>query len=170
MFQDNLLRMDYLLRKIGVSCFLFCFVLSLQSQEEYLYHITDYTPENGLAGRFANFTHKDNRGLIWIGTQHGLHRFDGRIFKVFEETTGLPFNQVMEIYEDGEGWLWLYRSCLGKDRGLKGYIKYTGENQLYVEVEGKSGAVQSFLDWCRQGPSLARVDEYEAQESELKGV
>ncbi len=58
---------------------------------------------------------------------------------------------------------------LAKNLDLKGYIKYTGENQLYVEVEGKSNAVQSFLDWCRQGPSLARVDEYEARESELKG-
>ncbi len=102
--------------RILLLCLLSCHVLLLLSQEEYLYHITDYTPENGLAGSFTNYTHKDSRGLIWIGTQSGLHRFDGREFKVFDEAYGLPFNQVMEIYEDKEGWLWLYRSCKGKDK------------------------------------------------------
>lgn len=95
------------------------FILSLYSivfsQTEYLTTVKKYTTENGLAGRFANYTLKDSRGIIWMGTQHGLHRFDGRDFKVFDEESGLPFPEVMEIYEDAEGYLWLYRSCYSKN-------------------------------------------------------
>lgn len=72
-----------------------------------------YDEENGLS-RYANFIHKDGRDQIWVGTQFGLYRFDGRDFTHFDEKNGLPFRQVMEIYEDAEGWFWLYRSCLAK--------------------------------------------------------
>ena len=82
--------------------------------QDFLVNIKFYNYENGLAGRFANCTFKDSRGIIWIGTQFGLNMFDGRDFLTFNESTGLPFPQVMEIYEDSEGWLWLYRSCVEK--------------------------------------------------------
>lgn len=49
-----------------------------------------------------------------MGTQYGLYRFDGREFVQFNEENGLPFRQVMEIYEDEEGWFWLYRNCISK--------------------------------------------------------
>ncbi len=72
-----------------------------------------YNEENGLS-RYANYTYKDNRGIIWVGTQYGLYRFDGQDFVHFDEKDGLPFRQIMEIYEDTDGWLWLYRSCHSK--------------------------------------------------------
>ncbi len=93
-----------------------CITYSSAAQENYTYTRTVYNSENGLAGNYANYIHKDSRGILWFGTQHGLHRFDGHDFKIFDEDTGLPFNHVMEIYEDAEGWLWLYRSCQGKDK------------------------------------------------------
>lgn len=82
--------------------------------QDYLANVKFYNYENGLAGRFANCTFEDSRGLIWIGTQFGLNRFDVRDFITFNEASGLPFNQVMEIHEDSEGWLWLFRSCKEK--------------------------------------------------------
>ncbi len=77
-----------------------------------------YNEENGLS-RYANFIHKDSRGIIWVGTQFGLYRFDGKEFKHFDENVGLPFRQIMEIYEDSEGWFWLYRSCHTKPNCIK---------------------------------------------------
>jgi signal transduction histidine kinase/DNA-binding response OmpR family regulator len=85
----------------------------------YLANIQSYEPENGLSGRFANYIFRDSRGLIWIGTQFGLNRFDGREFLIFNEESGLPFPQVMEIYEDDEGWLWLFRTCYHKQGCIK---------------------------------------------------
>ena len=53
----------------------------------------------------------DNRGTTWMGTQNGLYCFDGHRLVHFDKSTGLPFLQITEIYEDAEGWLWLYHGC-----------------------------------------------------------
>ena len=82
--------------------------------KDYIKTTTIYNADNGLASRFVNYTFRDSRGIIWIGSQGGLQRFDGRNFKLYDEAWGLPFNQVMHIYEDKVGYLWLYRSCKGK--------------------------------------------------------
>ncbi len=66
-------------------------------------------------------------------------------------------------------WFHSKARMLAGDLEVDGFIKYEDEDKLYVEVEGKPGAVQSFLDWCRRGPSLARVDDFSAQKSEPKG-
>lgn len=83
--------------------------------DNYTITTTYYNSENGLPGRFASYVHKDSRGLLWMTTLHGLHRFDGRDFKTFNRDTHLPFNLVMEIYEDSEGYFWLYKSCYEKN-------------------------------------------------------
>lgn len=69
-----------------------------------------YNDENGFS-LYANVIHKDSRGLFWIGTHFGMYRFDGNEFVLYDESTGLPFNRILEIYEDNEGWFWLYNSC-----------------------------------------------------------
>ena len=67
-----------------------------------------YGQEEGLSS-YANFVHKDSRGVVWIGTQFGLFRFDGQDFVQYDEKDGLPFRQIMEIFEDAEGWFWLHK-------------------------------------------------------------
>lgn len=107
--------------------------------QDYLANIQFYNQENGLAGQYANCTFRDSRGLIWIGTQFGLHRFDGRDFLIFNEATGLPFPQVMQIHEDSEGWLWLFRNCFGKmscTRDLSFFHSITHEVQTFEERFG----------------------------------
>lgn len=90
-------------------------VQDLSAQKEYIIDIQDFTPDNGLASQFSNFAFVDSRGITWFGTQAGLNRYDGQELKLYdEEETGFPFNQIMEIYEDNEGYFWLYRSCIRK--------------------------------------------------------
>ncbi|MBL0913185.1 MAG: histidine kinase [Bacteroidia bacterium] len=45
-------------------------------------------------------------GFIWIGTNRGLVRYDGRTFRVFTTRDGLPTNDIwqMEITPDGKVW------------------------------------------------------------------
>ena len=74
-----------------------------------------FNEENGLS-RYANCIHKDRRGIIWAGTDYGLYRFDRDAFVKIEANMDLPFRQVMEIYEDAEGWFWLYKSCWSKGK------------------------------------------------------
>lgn len=124
----------------GLFIFLFFPVFS----QDYIGNVEFYSYENGLAGRFANYTFEDSRGVIWIGTQYGLHRFDGRDFVIFDETTGLPFPQVMEIYEDQEGWLWLFRSCLRKSDCFKDLCFFNSVTHQVLTFEERFGEKTPF--------------------------
>jgi signal transduction histidine kinase/ligand-binding sensor domain-containing protein/DNA-binding response OmpR family regulator len=84
-------------------------------------------------------TFTDSRGFHWFGTYgNGLYRVKGDEIKVFDNSSGLPGDQVMALYEDRRGNLWIGMRrdglCvlrpgaasfekIGKDRGiLGGYI------------------------------------------------
>ena len=51
----------------------------------------------------------DGSGIIWIGTQSGLNRFDPvtQTFTAYYERDGLSHNLVTGIHEDDRGNLWL---------------------------------------------------------------
>ncbi|NJM26572.1 MAG: acylphosphatase [Bacteroidia bacterium] len=36
--------------------------------------------------------------------------------------------------------------------GLTGFVRNEADGAVYVEVEGDSDNVRSFIDWCRHGP------------------
>ena len=104
-------------------CLLFGYGLSLTAQSNLRIEESLYTVGNGLTGFYTNFTHLDSRGLIWMGTQSGLHRYDGTNFKTYDTNNGFPFEEIMEIYEDEAGFFWLFRSCFSK-----------GEEYCYPDV------------------------------------
>jgi len=81
----------------------------------------EFNIDNGLPSNTVRCVFKDTKGLIWIGTQSGLVRYDGKNFFVFDESTGLAANEVWSITEDGFGNLWF--STYGK-----GVVKYDGKN------------------------------------------
>ena len=53
--------------------------------------------------------HRDRVGVLWVGTQVGLNRFDARsqTFTRYREKEGLPNNAVLCIEEDNRGYLWI---------------------------------------------------------------
>jgi len=81
----------------------------------------EFNVDNGLPSNMVRCVFKDSKGLVWIGTQSGLVRYDGKNFFVFDESTGLVANEVWSITEDGFGNLWL--GAYGK-----GVVKYNGKS------------------------------------------
>ena len=53
--------------------------------------------------------HQTHDGVLWLGTQLGLNRFDpdSQTFSYYTEKDGLPNNAVLGILEDYAGHLWL---------------------------------------------------------------
>ncbi|MCB0256255.1 MAG: hypothetical protein KDI55_21250, partial [Anaerolineae bacterium] len=68
-------------------------------------------PEDGLSDSTALAIAQDDQGFMWLGTQNGLNRYDGRDFVVYthdpDNPNSLSHNVVTSIYPDTEGGLWV---------------------------------------------------------------
>ena len=54
------------------------------------------------------FLHRDRRGWMWVGTDHGIDMFDGRSWRRFDKVDGLISDDMDQwaVYEDGDGSMW----------------------------------------------------------------
>lgn len=113
------------MRSLTSHLFLFFLLLccaSLQpaAQNHGLY-FKSFTTANGLSNNRVNCILQDKRGFVWIGTDDGLNRFDGNIFKVFRNEPGnsatLSGNIIKDLLEDSDGVLWVATA----DGGLTRY-------------------------------------------------
>src|SRR5688572_21801952 len=88
--------------------FLFFFLiqlsLHLHSQE---YGYTHYGNKEGLPGSTVYCMTQDKDGFLWFGTESGLSRFDGTHFKNFTKEDGLPDNEVIQLFTDSKGRVWM---------------------------------------------------------------
>lgn len=70
-----------------------------------------YNVENGLLSNSIRAILQDNQGYIWIGTNKGLNRYDGKNFVYYQkknkEKHCLGENRIMSLYETSEGTIWV---------------------------------------------------------------
>ena len=91
-------------------------VTSLQAQNfSYLKH---YTTEDGLPHNIGYNLMQDHKGFLWVCTDDGLARFDGKEFKVYRSKDGLLSNYPIDIAEAADGTLWV-----GSWKGGTNYIR-----------------------------------------------
>ncbi len=48
--------------------------------------------------------------------------------------------------------------------GLAGWVRNESDGSVYAEAQGRDEAVETFVRWCRRGPSAARVEAVEVEE------
>ncbi len=48
---------------------------------------------------------------------------------------------------------------------LNGWVRNRADGGVEVLVWGEPAAVERFVDWCRQGPPLARIDDMRVEEA-----
>ena len=65
-----------------------------------------YTTRDGLPSNSVYKTVLDNQGYLWIATENGLAKFDGRIFKIYTTAQGLPDNEITDLFMDSGHILW----------------------------------------------------------------
>jgi ligand-binding sensor domain-containing protein len=73
--------------------------------QEYSY--SRYDSKDGLASSTVYCMTQDKEGFLWFGTELGLSRFDGTHFKNFTQEDGLPDNDIIQLFADSKGRVWL---------------------------------------------------------------
>lgn len=97
----------------GAGILSLCFFLCLQAQAQN-WRIFHYTVERGLPHEVCYDLHQDHLGYMWIGTDLGLVRFNGKEFTTFSEADGLEAQSIITIGETPQGELW----CSAYEEGL----------------------------------------------------
>jgi len=66
--------------------------------------------------------------------------------------------------------VWFRQSTLEEAQklGVKGFVRNEPDYSVYIEAEGSEEQLKEFIEWCRKGPQLARVDKLETTESAVK--
>ena len=66
---------------------------------------------DGLSSNDIRCIIQDYIGFLWIGTQNGLNRYDGKNIKIFrtesDDSTTISSNWINTLYEDSNGNLWI---------------------------------------------------------------
>ena len=66
-----------------------------------------YTAKDGLPSNSVYRTVLDKHGFLWIATEIGVGKFDGKNFKVYTTAQGLPDNEVTDIFIDSSHTIWV---------------------------------------------------------------
>ena len=57
---------------------------------------------------------------------------------------------------------------IANQMGLTGLVRNEPDGSVYLEAQGEEKAVDAFVEWCRKGPSRARVDSVRIEAAVLK--
>src|SRR5690606_30111530 len=104
-------------------------MLSAQVNHELKHQFKTISIEQGLSQSTVYTIIQDRLGFIWMGTQDGLNRYDGRTFQVYRplksNSTSVASSYIRSLFVDRMGVLWV-----GGNRGISAFdhVKETFHN------------------------------------------
>lgn len=66
-------------------------------------------------------------------------------------------------------WFRAYARQQAEALGINGFVRNLPDGSVYAECEGDETQLQAMLQWCQQGPPLARVDNITISEGPVNG-
>ncbi|WP_020533865.1 two-component regulator propeller domain-containing protein [Flexithrix dorotheae] len=85
---------------------------------------------------------QDNEGFIWIGTEDGVNKFDGKTFTIYrhnpDDSGSINHNNIRTIFEDSQKRLWI-----GSHKGLNIYNR---KKDNFIEVLKAANITSIFED------------------------
>lgn len=160
--------------KAVFATILFLYISLVINAQPRSFYFTQINTGQGLSHRKVNCIVQDSRGFIWLGTDDGLNRFDGKNFKTFRnipgDTTTVSGNVITALLEDKLGLLWIGTA----DGGLTCYnYKLSAHKQFtqYKHKDRDSNSIpvniinamteddQGFLWLATSGSSVIRFDK-----------
>ena len=108
-----------------------------------------FTTADGLVSNWMDDCpiEQDTQGFIWVGSDNGLHKYDGYNFTVFthdeNDSTSISNNQINNIHKDSKGRLWIATNS-GLNRWepeTETFIRYLtdGPGPIYFIYEDNKG-------------------------------
>ncbi|WP_300666179.1 sensor histidine kinase [Fluviicola sp.] len=67
-----------------------------------------YTVNDGLPSQTVYYAIQDKQGFLWLSTDAGVSRFDGKKFTNFTTEDGLAEDEILAMYEDNKGRIWFF--------------------------------------------------------------
>lgn len=53
-----------------------------------------------------------------------------------------------------------------EELGIRGFAKNEPDGSVYIEAEGSEEALEKLVNWCWEGPEMAKVDKVEIEEGD----
>lgn len=121
---------------VVVRLLLICLPLTLAAQQPLQY--TRLTAENGLSNNSVQCILQDKHGIVWIGTNGGLNRYDGSSFIQYSilSTPALTNSVVTALMQDPDGYLWI-----GTENGLNILDPVTNTVQRYIHDNASTSSL-----------------------------
>lgn len=125
-FRNNIGRFIFI-----ITCF-FCLQTKTglgqkYTSQPYFNHINTL---QGLSSDNIRAIFRDRRGFLWIGTDNGLNKYDGRTITTFRHNRFNPqsiiANDINSITEDDSGYLWI-----GTNEGISKFDTYSKKSKNF---------------------------------------
>lgn len=107
--------------------------------------IKHFSTKDGLPSNNCYYTLQDHNGYIWIASDAGVSRFDGKMFENFSVDDGLPDNQIIQLSEDRLGRIW-FSALNGQLSYFYNGIIYNEHNNKLLKLLKFNGVVVSFFE------------------------
>ena len=106
--------------------------------QNYAFDLRSFERVPGIKSSAIESILEDSDGLIWVGTTHGVARFDGSTFQLFEPEDSFSTPNVVQILEDSSSNIWAF--CFQPEKELyrvsrekRSSIPY---GELFKETDG----------------------------------
>lgn len=110
-FQNHILSKLMSKQFKKVFHFFFLIFLALGKDVDALgqnYHLANtFEVEQGLPSNHIYEICQDKKGFLWITTDNGISRFDGKNFNNYSVKNGLPSNDVLQVAMEKDGTIWV---------------------------------------------------------------
>ncbi|MFN8356921.1 MAG: two-component regulator propeller domain-containing protein [Spirosomataceae bacterium] len=117
--------------------------MSLHAQE---LPIRNYSTRDGLLSNTVYIVFQDKAGYLWIATDAGISRFDGRHFTNFERSSdNTPLGIQLSMVQTADGHIWMG----GNGNGL---FEFDGQQFVHYDV-GKTPGSNLVTALCEMSPS-----------------
>lgn len=118
--------------------------------------ITRYSIPDGLPSGNATAVIKSRNGLMWIGTENGLCKFDGYTFTTYTNKKGdansISNNWINALAEDSKGRLWV-----GTMDGLDLFDQHTGRFTRFYHKASNPASLSNDKVWSLLADNSGRV-------------